>query len=408
MADSKTSSRVPEFDGVRGVAILLVVFEHFVWMGSAADGGGFVLRVIRFAFPLGWTGVDLFFVLSGFLLGGILMDHRGSANYFKVFYIRRFCRIFPLYYLWLGLTLLLLGWLFPARSGPGWWAAMFENGDLPGFPKWGYALFLQNFWSAKTYLFGPAWLMVTWSLAVEEHFYILLPLALRYLIPRKPIGTLICVIALVPLFRTFLFLRHPEIFVYVLSPCRADALLLGVLCAYLVRDEGWRRRLECHRDRLYLVFTILFLGMIYLTVLAKGRTMSSIDSFEMVTFGFSWIALFYACFLVIVATHRTGPMAGLMRVGLLRHFGIIAYGIYLIHLPLLHIAFGLILGTHYLPLTTFTAAAITLLAFLVTWLLAALSWNFLERPIIRWGHSFTYTSPEAASEPVPANPVASL
>lgn len=333
------------------------------------------------------------------------MDHRGAKNYFKAFYIRRFCRIFPLYFLWLALTLL-CSWLLLSQNAPKWWAAMFQQ-EIPKFPKWGYALFLQNFYSAKTGLFGSPWLGPTWSLAVEEQFYVLLPLAVRFFIPRKPTGVLILLVALVPIFRTYLFLCHPGIFVYVLLPCRADALLLGVLCAHLVRDPNCLRQLQSNRSWLYVGFGILFLGMVFLTVSARSEVLSTLNSFEMVTFGFSWIALFYSCLLLIVVTARTSRFAGLMRIRLLRHFGLIAYGVFLIHLAIRDVAFGLILGTSALPIDTFAGAATTFVAFLVTWLLAVVSWNFLEKPIIRWGHSFDYTSgAEAKAEPVPASQVA--
>src|SRR5437868_3166231 len=95
-----TSARVPEWDGIRGVAILMVVFHHY---GNVQPGIGGVPGAIRGAVPLLWTGVDLFFVLSGFLLGGILMKYRESGNYFRTFYLRRVCRILPLYFLWMAL-----------------------------------------------------------------------------------------------------------------------------------------------------------------------------------------------------------------------------------------------------------------------------------------------------------------
>src|SRR6202000_2293796 len=137
-----------------------------------------------------------------------------------------------------------------------------------------------------------------WSTAVEEQFYLLLPLLLWFLHPHKRFPVLIILIAPVPVLRTFLFLFHSSIFVYVLLPCRADALLLGVLCAYLVRDPQYMARLQRHRWPIIIAFTLLPLGICRLTAYVRGRDSFSFSSFEMVTFGFTWIAMFYACLLL--------------------------------------------------------------------------------------------------------------
>src|ERR1041384_1527319 len=106
--ESKQPARVPALDGIRGFAILLVLVMHFVVAGDEHH-----FEWIKPAFGWTWVGVDLFFVLSGYLLGGILIDSRHSDNYFKTFYVRRICRVFPLYF---GFVVLLLSvrLFFPA------------------------------------------------------------------------------------------------------------------------------------------------------------------------------------------------------------------------------------------------------------------------------------------------------
>ena len=158
------AKRIPVLDGIRGIAILQVLIWHYSGalhpkLGSAASYG---LRLLY----LTWSGVDLFFVLSGFLIGGILLDHRGSANYFEVFYVRRFWRIIPIYIVMLliGHVLSGLGHLDPDRTG-----------NLIAL-SW-YATFTQNVWMS-IHSSWSLWLAQTWSLAIEEQFYVLLPVTI--------------------------------------------------------------------------------------------------------------------------------------------------------------------------------------------------------------------------------------
>jgi peptidoglycan/LPS O-acetylase OafA/YrhL len=383
-----TAARVPEWDGIRGLAILMVVLHHY---GSIRLGIGGVSGVIGSVTSILWTGVDLFFVLSGFLLGGILMRHRDSANYFKTFYVRRVCRILPLYFLWMALFFLVP--LFAPQKPPGWFSAIFQQ-NIPHFPNWVYLFFLQNIFVAKTGYALAQWLGPTWSLAIEEQFYLVIPFII-WLVPRRRLlAVLIAMIALVPVFRVYLFLFHSSIFTYVLLPCRADSLLLGVLCAYVLRDERIRARMEQHRHWIRGAFVGLAAGMVGLTIFSHVRGSATLYTFEMATFGFSWIALFCACLILLVATSRAGVVARLTRVPLLRHFGLIAYAMFLINLPVYTLMQGLILGKTSADIGDFKDILVALLAFLFTWILATLSWNYFEKPIVRWGHSFSYASKE--------------
>src|ERR1700680_175050 len=129
--------RVPELNGLRGFAILIVIVGHYVGVSAPR----LVERVLTAVVALSWTGVDLFFVLSGFLIGGILLDVRGAGNYFRVFYARRFFRIFPVYYAWLIVYLLLL------TVGRPFLRSHLASGIVPtlGFETWSHFLYLQNF-----------------------------------------------------------------------------------------------------------------------------------------------------------------------------------------------------------------------------------------------------------------------
>ena len=386
--DIKSNVRIPELDGLRGLAILSVVFYHYIASGFAPPGG-LLDRFIRNVFPLTWTGVDLFFVLSGFLIGGILMDCRNTENYFRTFYLRRVCRIFPLYFLWLSLFFI-LPWLFAPRFPPDWYRTVFSE-QIPRFPQWGYFFFLQNFYVAQTTLFGPFWMAPTWSLAIEEQFYLLLPLMIWLVPVRKLPGTLIALILLVPALRVYFYLYHPALFTYVLLPCRADTLLLGVLCDCLVRQERSRCWLEKRRGQLHLALVVLLLGAGGLTVLSKQQTNPVFfNSFELATFGYTWLAMLYACLLLGVVIAQKGLIAGVMRLRWLRQLGTIAYGVYITHVSILYLTYGLILGKEP-EIKDALDVVVTAVAFLTTLLIAAISWRFLEKPIIGWGHSFSYT-----------------
>jgi len=378
----KTGVRIPELDGLRGLAILLVVFHHYV-SGRLRPIGNPIADFINHASALTWSGVDLFFVLSGFLIGGILLDQRHTEHYFKTFYLRRACRIFPLYFLWL-ILFIILDRMFSSSLHQHWQSDIF----YARYPTWAYALFLQNFFIAKRQLFGPHWLGTTWSLAIEEQFYLLAPLLMRFLPLRKLPHVLVSIILLVPLLRLYSYLYHPTLFVYVLLPYRADALLMGVLCACGVRHERLHFWLQKHRGRLFPALIVLLVGLIYLS---RDR-INPRNSFEMVVLGYSWLPLFYTCVLLIVITAREGIIARVMRFSPLRNLGIIAYGVFLIHLAMDGLAHGLISGKDFSAIHDLSDGAVTLLAFLVTLILAAFSWHFFEKPIIRWGHSFSYTN----------------
>ena len=162
------SRRLEYIDGMRGLAILMVIACHY--LPNAADYTftqelGIFKMMLLYSTNLAWTGVDLFFVISGFLIGGILMRNRESSNFFNVFYVRRFFRIVPAYLIWLAILAAGLAGILPVHE-------VFEN----NFPLWAHLTFTQNLLTTSTGTFGSIWEIVTWSLAVEEQFYLVLPL----------------------------------------------------------------------------------------------------------------------------------------------------------------------------------------------------------------------------------------
>jgi peptidoglycan/LPS O-acetylase OafA/YrhL len=364
------------------VAILLVLLWHCV--AGLLDQELTWARPVYRALNLTWTGVDLFFVLSGFLIGGIMMDHGAARNFLQVFYLRRTLRIFPIYYLLL-LSFLVAHGLGLANRWPGL-AEYFAAGP----PWWAYVTFTQNFVLAFQGVGGPAWLSVTWSLAVEEQFYLCLPLVL-FLTPRRHLAMVLGGLALAaPVLRILLhdLPPLPGYAAYLLMPARADALLLGVLGAWLIRQDLIRRWLETHRGLLYAVLAVFGLGVVALHQGGFGFL-----DFAMIAFGYAWMAGFYLAVVLIAATETRGPLAFVLQRPGLRYLGRISYCVYLIHRIVLALAHAILLKQAPV-LRTWPDAWVTLAAVAVTVGLASLSWHCLESRLVELGHGFKYRHAE--------------
>ena len=370
-------SRIPELDGLRGLAILLVISVHYFYNPDANMPA--VLHFLQGFFGLGWSGVDLFFVLSGFLIGGILLDARDSPNYFKTFYIRRFFRIVPLYYLWF---FCLVGLIFLAGS------AFQALAPQPGFNwrLWGHLLFLQNMWMIHQPTLATWWLGITWTLAIEEQFYLVAPLLVRQLSRQHLIVFLSFVILTVPCFRILvrMEMHQPLLALYRWTPFRADTLAMGVLAAVLWRDPAFRAWLDRNKKIVYAVFGLLLAGMF-----ALGIWFERPDAALTETVGYSWIAVFYALLLLIPLADAAGPIARIARIGWLGEWGRVSYCMYLIHATVKYFCTNLIVHspTQY---TRWRSEAAILLSLAVTFGIAKLSWRFFEGPLLREGHRYKY------------------
>ena len=367
------SGRIPELDGIRGIAIGLVLLAHFF---EVVVRPGSPLAYAFVPLRLTWTGVDLFFVLSGFLIGGILLDARQSSNYFRVFYTRRFFRIVPIYALLLASVALAV---YFSRAG---FIAKNEQilvGALPWPP---FVLFLQNFAMSLRGSWGIFPLGVTWSLAVEEQFYLTLPLLVRFLDRRSLLRFIFIAVVAAPLLRAFFFHHnHANIFPwYTLMPCRADSLLLGVLGALALRDPLSRAWLLAHRRLLSFALYFLVAGVILL----GWRSPSPYQPF-MATVGFTWLALTYLLFLLYALLFPSVWFSRCLRWGWLRGLGLIAYGTYLFHEFFLGMFFGR------LPfIKSWRDLAVSIFTLAFTLLFCRLSWLYFEKPLVKIGHRASY------------------
>ncbi len=236
------AKRIPELDGLRGIAIFLVILCHYIGGNPPGLRHSFVRRIAE-VLGLGSIGVDLFFILSGFLIGGILLSSRSSPRYYRTFYLRRFFRIIPIYYLWLalfGLTML-------AAKMLNIWGRSAEFRTV--IPYWAYFVFIQNYFQGGT-AFQIYWLNPLWSLAVEEQFYLLAPPVVRNLSPARLLKILSGVLVFSLLLRLFLSSMYGASYDYwgiiastFWMPSRADDLALGMIVATLWANPQSRLRL---------------------------------------------------------------------------------------------------------------------------------------------------------------------
>jgi len=376
------SARIPALDGLRGVAILLVLLRHAVFGVSSVQGIETHSRLTFLFLAMGqltWSGVDLFFVLSGFLIGGILLDVRSSPRYFQTFYLRRAYRILPLYFLVIGLSLL------PHLAAEFSAARAAHTSPLP-MPWWVYALFVQNFWMAHLGTFGPSGIGITWSLAIEEQFYLTIPLVIRKVRPRNLLIVLLMVIVCAPWLRVLLHssMAFPGLASYVLTPARADGLSLGVLAALLVRNPTFWNWLRSHRLILWQITILFFLGTCYMTWQGYDAL-----SLPMTTWGFSWLAVFYTCILLIATLPGDGIVPRILQNNALMRLGTLAYCSYLVHVAIMN-ALRHPLRVHFpqYPVAAWLTGGV--LGMVLTLLIAALSYKYFEKPLLRRGHQHPY------------------
>ncbi|MFN8434099.1 MAG: acyltransferase [Anaerolineales bacterium] len=357
-------NRIKELDGIRGIAIFLVLLWHYVFV--IADVNIFNSQYGKYLdlFSLTWSGVDLFFVLSGFLIVGILLEARTAQNYFSTFYIRRALRILPLYFILIGLFLLLRNkisndWLFS------------QNIKL-----WNYITFTQNFLMPSNG-FGANWLGVTWSLAVEEQFYLILPLMIWFFPPKKLSYVFLYLICLAPILRVI----FDYLAAYVLPFARADSILMGGLIAIVYKDLNFRKILIENYWHLCGFFFVFFLGFIVCSFY-----LNDIGS----PFLHFWLAIFYSLF-ILISILQPGKI---VRIVVSNQFfiwlGLRSYAIYLFHQPVLGLVFQYLnkqIPPSFSNSRDFLAVGISLI---IVFILSELSFRFFESVFLLYSKRFQY------------------
>lgn len=316
---SGLGSHVEELDGIRGMAILAVMLVHF-FAARLEQPRNLIEQVVGRITGYGMWGVDLFFVLSGFLITGILWRSRSSSHYFRNFFVRRILRIFPLYYGVLFCMLALVPHEFLDRVTPG----IARMRDAEGW-MWCY---LTNFYVARAGGYLIPYLSHFWSLAIEEHFYLFWPFIVG-LLERKTILRVIgAIVSLALLSRiALLTMGYDELTTHVATPCRLDTLCIGAwfaLQAHGAREPDAFGR-QVARFWLPLSATLLF-GLMLI-----HSTPSPWDPLAVPLKG-TLLAGFFGCIIHLAAwSHGPSALKGVMRFGLLRKLGKYSYGLYVFH-----------------------------------------------------------------------------
>jgi peptidoglycan/LPS O-acetylase OafA/YrhL len=370
-------SHLPVLDGVRGMAVLMVLLFHF-WQGTPIYQHHFSPNAARImsTLSIGQKGVDLFFVLSGFLITGILLRTKGTVNYFKNFYIRRSLRIFPLYYA------VVLGCLTAGFIG--------SNPHFQWEKNWWYLLYLQNigitFWPGS--VAGP-WHF--WSLAVEEHFYLFWPLVVLIFDHRKlALFSLTLIIASILIRAVFLMLGLD---VFTFTPCRMDTLALGALLAiFFTNPQHWQRVVSWTR-RLVLPVAGFGLGSFFI--------LSGTGNPILQTFKYTLFALLCGFVIVLsLSSGRCNPAPGFFGHSWLRSMGKTSYAMYVFHPFIYNLVLGRFYHGAWSPVRGMFWPALVVeltIALGLTILASWISWVAFEHPLVKLKGRFQY---EDISQPI--------
>jgi peptidoglycan/LPS O-acetylase OafA/YrhL len=354
---------IPALDGVRGIAILTVLLSHFLMREYFADERTFYIV------QNGWMGVDLFFVLSGFLITGILLDSREKPNYWQKFYKNRALRILPLYYFAVIVTWLTVMYVEKAPERlQGYDSFVWFFTFTPNI-----AMGLKNEWLWHSVVFN---LNHLWSLAVEEQFYLFWPLVVRYM-PRRGLAIL-CLVLLAMGTGLRNMTDHVvgnefSVAAYTFTFCRMDGLTAGAFVATALR-LGWIQQIPYK----FWIARILFCwtGWEILQIFIHGTEHRL----------YTLSPILFACLLLLALNPDVrGATRRVCENAFLQHLGKYSYGLYVFHHMFEYAwkrGFGdWLLHSGWHPVLA--QSAYIILAFAGTYLLARISWVLIERPFLK-------------------------
>ncbi len=363
------SKYIPQLDGLRGIAILLVIGYHYL-PGSIIS-------------QYGWSGVDLFFVLSGFLITGRLFPFLHDKKLLQKFYRNRFLRIAPLYF---GFLLVFFGAWFMLTSRET------QNGyPFYGDHWWGFLIFIQNWMFIHDFPPAAVHLNHLWSLATEEQFYLLFPLFILLVRVRsKLLIAAISLVVLIIICRSIYFYyqvtNNEYELIYWNAFFRMDSFLAGCIL-YLLLDK--KTDLTASQKNHACMAWVVLMPLIALLIVYKtpGKNAAFFS-----TIGYTIVAITYACSLYLTLLRKNKLLDAIMSNQFLIYTGKISYGLYIFHwpvylfgIPLLHRIFDTV---HFTPSPFYFHLGNVIFCILVTYLISHLSFRYYESGFLKWKAKF--------------------
>lgn len=342
-----------ELDGVRAVAALMIMVCHFFLYANSQNNFFLALKKIS---VFGQTGVSLFFVLSGFLISRILLNTKKEKYYFRNFYVKRILRIFPLYYSFLffyyyGLPIILSEEVYPFSEQKYFW------------------VYLQNI--ARTFEWKSEGPVHFWSLAVEEHFYFFWPILVFFFSTTRIVQIIIAIVILAFLCRVILL--QYDLSVYYFTLTRVDELAIGAFLALLEKQGKL-----CEKNARYFlaIFLSIFIPLVFIWVYYTGKGNVTIQATKYILQSL----IFFSFIGWVISVKEKNTFRKILSIKLLSFAGMISYGLYVFH-PICFQLVNRFLWVEY-SLVNF------LMSFVITFIIATLSYYFLELPFLRFKKKF--------------------
>jgi peptidoglycan/LPS O-acetylase OafA/YrhL len=373
---------IPELDFLRAFGITMVIIDH-MWPPHHE-----LSKVLN----LSWILMDSFFVMSGFLIAGILLDSRSRPDYYRHFYTRRALRILPVYYLLITVL------TFAAfTNGTG-----YLYSGIPTLYKWGspwwFFVYLGSIPMAITgkaptaarYGFAPLW-----SLQIEEQFYLLFPLLIKRLKLKTLALTLLSLICISPIVRIVLYRLYPSNtgIQYVFLPCRMEGLALGALIAVRFRMGPW----DLSKTKL----TVMAITSLAVTCLCGAWSGYNFTRPFNRTIGLLISPISFGFVVLWLVRFRGSRLTRCLRIAPVRYLAKISYSAYLFHIPLAGVLIPVCAAMGLGALTRGYLKVVTV--FTLTVILSSLSWILFESPLMRLKERLTkkeYPPVEARALPL--------
>lgn len=365
--DFRIDQRIKRLDGYRGVLCLIVLLHHYYLLPvheRPEECWPWWYKILFQSYGV----IDSFFALSGWLIGTILLENKNSPHYYKTFYIRRAFRVLPMYFITLAVYLTMsktvetsFPWLF----------------NDPLTPLWSYPLAIQTIFGGINGMIGDRFIYATWSLVVEFHFYLIVPLIVKYF-NRRSIVLLYCGLTALAIYLRFLAPGEGSVWMRTLLFWRPEAIFGGLVLSYFTHDKI----INSHHYYKF-IFWLLWLFLL------PGVVLCALD-YYMGVFLYTWFSFtslaFFAALLI-----NPWILRSFFELKPLRYLGEWSYSIYLWHMPVLGIFFQLFYHRNPDPYTQ-QGFLPGLLCMAFTIVFGGVLYNFIEKPFLKLGKKYSYVS----------------